>query len=243
MSQTSFSRGFAAPRGLTQCFISLGRLLALSQRVESGCRSLALHVKMRLDPSPLESEEALREFCDAVWKQKLHQHVAYLASLYGSEFQLCEILNAARIARNEVAHDVTLGFEHWAYDESVMSRESKGIRELATIFARADHLLCTIASVLSKEPLLRGEANRSYQDRLVAWVCDTDNGNRGNLSQAPPTVRLRRQPQLQPALLRLSATLSQYFMTVKWLGLEWPVRDARNKLARNEAKRSKPMLE
>jgi len=57
-----------------------------------------------------------------------------------------------------------------------MSRESEGIRELATILARADHLLCTIGSVLSKEPLLRGEVNRSYQDRLVAWVCDTDNG-------------------------------------------------------------------
>jgi hypothetical protein len=39
------------------CFMSLGRLLALSQRVESHCRSLALYVKMRLSaPSPLESE-------------------------------------------------------------------------------------------------------------------------------------------------------------------------------------------
>ena len=51
------------------------------------------------------------------------------------------------------------------------------------------------------------------------------------------------QPKLQPDFLRLSAMVSQYFMTVKWLGLEWPARDARNKLARNEAKRSKPMLE
>jgi hypothetical protein len=43
------------------CFISLGRLLALSQRVESHCRALALLMRMRLaDPSPLRSEHELR---------------------------------------------------------------------------------------------------------------------------------------------------------------------------------------
>jgi hypothetical protein len=115
-------------------------------------------------------------FCDAVWKQKLHEHVGYLATLYGNESQLRDILDAARSARNEVAHDVTLGFEHWAYDESLISEESTRIRELATILARADHLLSTIGSVLSKEPMLSREANRSYSERLVAWVCDTDNG-------------------------------------------------------------------
>ena len=60
---------------------------------------------------------------------------------------------------------------------------------------------------------------------------------------SPSNQSAETQPKLQPDFLRLSATLSQYFMTVKWLGLEWPARDARNKLARNEAKRSKPMLE
>jgi hypothetical protein len=81
------------------CFMSLGRLLALSQRVESHCRSLALYVKMRLSaPSPLESEEALHAFCEDV-------------------------------------------------------------------------------SVLSKKPMPSGEAYRTYSERLVTWVCNTDNGD------------------------------------------------------------------
>jgi hypothetical protein len=106
------------------CFVSLGRLHALSQRVESHCRALALHIKMGLAvPSPLESEAALQAFCEHVWKQTLHDHVTHLAEHYGSESQLYAILGQARIARNEVAHDVSLGFEHWAYDESLMMEE------------------------------------------------------------------------------------------------------------------------
>src|SRR5262245_49460014 len=120
--------------------MSLGRLLALSQRVESGCRALALHFhilrNLADEPSPLESEETMRALCDAVWRQKLHKHIANIAIFYGNESQLCEILDAARNARNEVAHEVTLGFEHWAYDESLMPEESTRIRELATILAR-----------------------------------------------------------------------------------------------------------
>jgi len=160
------------------CFMSFGRLLALAQRVESHCHSLALHVKLRLAaPSPLESEEALHAFCEDVWKRTFHAHITYLSRLCGSESELNKILDEARIARNEVAHNVALGFEHWAYDEALMSEQSARIRELATALARADHLLCTLESVLSKEPMPIGEAHRTYSERLVTWVCNTDNGD------------------------------------------------------------------
>ena len=160
------------------CFMSLGRLLALSQRLESHCRSLALHFKVRLAaPSPLESEAALHGFCEDVWKQTLHAHIAYLSRLCGSESDLYKILDEARIARNEVAHDVTLGFEHWAYDESLVSEANALIRELATALARADHLLCALESVLSKKPMPSGEGYRRYSERLVTWVCNTNAGD------------------------------------------------------------------
>jgi hypothetical protein len=81
----------------------------------------------------------------------------------------------SRMARNEVAHQVALGFEHWAYDEALMSEQSARIRELATALARADHLLCTLESVFFKEPMPIGEAYRTYSERLVTWVCNTDN--------------------------------------------------------------------
>jgi hypothetical protein len=159
------------------CFVSLGRLLALSQRVESHCRALALYFKMRLAvPSPFESKAALRAFSESLWKQKLHDHVTYLAELCGSESELHAVLDQARIARNEVAHNVSLGFEHWAYDEALRLEERDRIRELAVTLARADHLTCTIASILSNEPLPVGEAYRKYPERLVEWVCNTDNG-------------------------------------------------------------------
>jgi hypothetical protein len=171
---------FFPPKGAPwsqPCFVSLGRLLALSQRVESHCRTLALHIKLRLaGPSPLESEAALRAFSESLWKQTLNEHVTYLTNFYGSEPELHAILDRARIARNEVAHEVSLGFEHWAYDESLMLEERDRIRELAVTLARADHLTCTIASVLSNEPLPVGEAYRKYPERLTEWVCNTDNG-------------------------------------------------------------------
>ena len=171
---------FFPPKGAPwsqPCFVSLGRLLALSQRVESHCRTLALHIKLRLaGPSPLESEAALRAFSESLWKQTLNEHVTYLTNFYGSEPELHAILDRARIARNEVAHEVSLGFEHWAYDESLMLEERDRIRELAVTLARADHLTCTIASVFSKEPLPVGDAYRKYPERLVEWVCNTDNG-------------------------------------------------------------------
>jgi hypothetical protein len=133
---------------------------------------------MRLTvPSPLESEAALRAFSESLWKQRLHQHVTYLAKFYGSEPELHAILDQARDARNEVAHNVSLGFEHWAYDESLSLEEERDrIRELAITLARADHLTCTIASVISNEPLPVDEAYRKYAERLVEWVCNTDNG-------------------------------------------------------------------
>jgi hypothetical protein len=161
------------------CFISLGRLLALSQRIESKCRSLALHVKMRLAAaSPLESEEALHAFCNVVWNQTLHAHIATVSKLYGSESEIYKTLDGARIARNKVAHDVALGFEQWAYCESLMSEQSARIRELATVLARADNLLSTLESVFSNEPMPSGEAYLAYSERLVTWVCNTDDGNR-----------------------------------------------------------------
>jgi hypothetical protein len=160
------------------CFTSLGRLLALAQRVESHCRSLALHAKMRLAaPSPLDSEEALHAFSEDVWKRTFHAHVTYLSRLCAGESELYKILDEARIARNEVAHDVALGFEHWAYDEALMSEQSARIRELATALARADHLLCTLESIVSHQPMPIGEAYRAYSERLVTWVCNTDNGD------------------------------------------------------------------
>jgi hypothetical protein len=112
-----------------------------------------------------------------LWKRTFHAHVTYLSRLCAGESELYKILDEARIARNEVAHDVALGFEHWAYDEALMSEQSARIRELATALARADHLLCTLEPIVSHQPMPIGEAYRAYSERLVTWVCNTDNGD------------------------------------------------------------------
>src|SRR6266516_6728581 len=95
-------------------FAAYGRLLALAQRFESGCCSLAYIVFRKRNPEIiLGGEEALRRSLTDIYKQKLVQHIRIVT---GDEEETRSMLDAARGARNRFAHESTLGYEHWIHE-------------------------------------------------------------------------------------------------------------------------------
>lgn len=155
-------------------FTILGRALALAVRFESGCRALSLLIHLKEDPSPLDSEESLRAFSDRLARTQLVQLTRDLADYITPYISVFEVLNQARIARNEVVHEHALGFEYWAYDESLWDDQLRALREAVQLIARGDQLVSLVVSEITNEPLPTVAAIREYPNTLTKWACSPE---------------------------------------------------------------------
>ncbi len=149
-------------------FASLGRLLALAQRFESGCKVLAYLIFRRRNPEDLlGSEDQITHAIKRLYKQRLAQHIEVVA---GAEDSARVTLNEARVARNEVAHTVALGFEHWLDEPDRLPSFREHIHSLALALATGDRWVSVVSSVLTAEPVPTWRALETYPEEFAAWV-------------------------------------------------------------------------
>lgn len=152
-------------------FSVFGRALALATRVESGVYAVAGLINLRLQPGVMGSEESLRRFTNQLRKGPLAKTICELSEKDRRGFlQMFNVLNAARLARNELVHEATLGFEHWSEDDDEANRQIVELRLAVRRLAIADRLISALATLLSGGPRPTPAAFRSYHRNLERWV-------------------------------------------------------------------------
>lgn len=79
-------------------------------------------------------------------------------------------LEDARKARNEIAHDLTKGIEHYADDDERRKDLIKDVEKLVRRIATADVEVYNLCRLLTKEPTFK-DAD-TYCEAAVKWVCE-----------------------------------------------------------------------
>jgi len=169
-----FYFAFHHERTLEPHFASLGRLLALAQRFESGCKVLSYIVFRRQNPEHLlGGEDEVHRAVRRIYKQRLGQHIE---ALVGAQQEAAASLNEARKARNEIAHEVALGFEHWLDEPDQLPVLLNHIHTLALALARGDRWVSLVSSILTREPLPTSASLHTYSERFANWVIGKNAG-------------------------------------------------------------------
>ena len=150
----------------------LGRALSLAAHFESSCRSLADILHLRVGPREVfESEELMKEFLKKLHDRPLKKYISQFAP---SEDDFRCLMDKARYARNEIAHEIPVGM----YDQSGLNHKEqyflKRIRELSMILAEADRAVCFVMTEITNEHMPNNDFLKNYPDRVVKWVCQQD---------------------------------------------------------------------
>jgi hypothetical protein len=151
-------------------FGALGRALALATRFESECKVLHKLVSVKSKPSLLQSEAELSQFLAEFERRNLNSHVAAISKLLNAEVEPLRVLNNARIARNNIAHESTLGFEHWNDWPKAFGSALKDLREWVRQVGQGLQLVSTLSALVTHEPLLVPSLLRDLPAHYERWV-------------------------------------------------------------------------
>jgi len=153
-------------------YSAIGRLLMLATHFERSCRGLVGILQLKTIPHEiLESSTGIKELSDELYRRSLGQNISTFAPTQG-DFRL--LLDNARKARNEIAHEIALCMEDQEgleYNgESCLGR----IRELALILAEADRAVCFALTVLTHDHIPNDDFLKKYPERITQWVCELE---------------------------------------------------------------------
>ena len=149
----------------------IGRALTFATRFECLCRSLNILLGVKENKSILDSEEEIIEFVDRLYKLRLVQHISSIA---GDENQLKNILDKGRRARNEIAHETTIGLDHCidTLPNKHIDNLMDGLRGLIIDLAEADRAISLITSVVTNEHLPTPGFLEKYPHLIEKWVME-----------------------------------------------------------------------
>ena len=119
---TNFMTDFERTEYSDSIFAAIGRCLAIASRFESGIKAVTALVDVRATPTLIESEKEFSKFLSELERRSLFTNIKRL-NLGGSDIETK--LQAARVARNEVAHEAALGLDRCI--DSLSSHEVEGI--------------------------------------------------------------------------------------------------------------------
>ncbi len=110
----------------------------------------------------------MKEFLKKLHDRPLKKYISQFAP---SEDDFRCLMDKARYARNEIAHE-------GMYDQSGLNHNEqyflKRIRELSMILAEADRAVCFILTEITNEHMPNNDFLKNYPDRVVKWVCEQD---------------------------------------------------------------------
>lgn len=154
----------------------IGRLLTLCAQFEADLRVLAAILEVRqMDKDVLKDPNALNRIVAKVARGPMHQRVLGIIRQFKdfSGFEEVEhTLLAAKAARNELAHDLTLGLlsppAHEQLYSSVLSRSV----ELLEVITHGHALVLLITAGMTHEDPSQIEHLISFHERARSWVLD-----------------------------------------------------------------------
>jgi len=171
MKPEIFMDDFERTEGGEAHYAVVGRTLTFASRFEAICKTLSALVGLKSDRSLLDSEEQLKVFFEQLHRMPLARH---LSSLSLEEESVAAILDEARKARNEIAHEVTLGLDRCldSLPEGSINYLLDRLRILSTRLAEGDKIVSYLASITTNEPIPNVEFLRNYTQMVAGWVCD-----------------------------------------------------------------------
>ncbi|MFC1911314.1 hypothetical protein ACFLXM_01395 [Chloroflexota bacterium] len=153
-------------------YSAIGRLLTLATHFESSCRGLAVILQLKTTPHEiLESPAGIKDLSDKLYGRSLSRDISTFA-LTQDNFR--HLLDKARNARNEIAHEITLGME----DQEGLDRNEElflgRIRELSLTLAEADRAVCFALTVVTHDHMPNNDFLKEYTERIARWVCESE---------------------------------------------------------------------
>lgn len=158
-------------------YSAIGRGLAFATQFEANCRSLALLVgvknRVTSDASfSLSSPEDLDALVNDLQKKRLFDHITVVCRELGIDSETRVILQKGRVARNALAHELTLGLEHQPENDLGRGHYLDHLRSLMEDLAVANLVVCLCSLLATGEPLPTMSFISQFSCRAVDWVCD-----------------------------------------------------------------------
>lgn len=155
-----------------QHYAAIGRGLAIASRLEGLCQSIAMGTGIQANPDVLSSESNLTDFSTSMRRRPLARHMQAVCELIGKDVNLTNVLREAREARNEIAHELSLGFEHWQQASDSYDLVASDLRRCASKLAAADLIVSLLATYLNGKSIPSAEYLRGYEGMIVNWICE-----------------------------------------------------------------------
>jgi len=160
-------------------FSVLGRALFTAQHLEANCRAIVGYLKLRMQLAKHESaaleDPQFQEVMMDLWAKTMGQHIKFLNGMRVSANEIAgrtvkQILEDAREARNEIAHDIAVGLTDLLGSE--LHQRINDIKTLVRKIATADKVVAVTIHMCNKDPLPTHDFLASYEDKVVAWVTE-----------------------------------------------------------------------
>lgn len=156
-----------------ELYSCIGRALTISTRFEAMCKTLNSLLQVKSNRGSLESEEEIQLLVNKIYKKNLATHINTITKGKGND-DLRKILDDARIARNEIAHEISLGLDGCIdlIPESEIKALIAKLKQLIVTIAIADKIVSFVISIITHELIPNSDFLESYEDRMTSWVAD-----------------------------------------------------------------------
>jgi hypothetical protein len=153
-------------------YSAIGRVLTLATHFESSCHGLVGILQLKTSPHEiLESPTGIKELSDELYLRSLGRNISIFAP---AQDDFRHLLDKARDARNEIAHEIALGME----DQEGLERNEEfflgRVRELSLTLAEADRAVCFALTVLTHDHMPNNDFLKKYPERIAQWVCELE---------------------------------------------------------------------
>ena len=151
----------------------IGRALTFATRFDAGCKTLNVMLSVKSKRKSLSTEDDIRSFVNRLYKHPLAEHIK---SIVGNKNNLKSILDNARFARNEIAHEITLGLDRCIDNlpKVALRHMMKRLKELIKSLAEADKIISLISSIVTHECLPNHDFLSKYPNLVEKWVTEDE---------------------------------------------------------------------
>ena len=154
----------------------LGRILILSTRYDSHCKTLAriFKYKDQILISTLLPDDDRKELYEKVSSDFRNLNRAIQSLPIYKTGDISDILDNARLSRNDLIHTVSLGLEGLLdlTEKQQINDTLSNIESLLRDLIRGDIIISACLSAYNREPILKNFFEKSYEDKVVKWVME-----------------------------------------------------------------------
>lgn len=160
--------------GTVEYFSVLGRALFTAQHFETNCRALAGFLMMKTEQvengSNVLDSPKFHLKINKLWKQNLGNIIPRITKSNPPSNDISQVLDEARVARNEIAHWITVGVN--IESDAELSNRIDEIRIHVQKIAYADKYVAALLHKVNKTSLPSDQFFTNYEKEVADWACE-----------------------------------------------------------------------